>query len=103
MKPCTKELSSLVGAAVVCVIVLVLIVIVLVLLLLLFLLLLLVVVVVAVVVVVVAVAAVVVVVTSNPHRIIPQFLTLLTSKCAYRHNGVHVFDIESPSNRQKVV
>ena len=31
----------------------------------------------------------------------PQFLTLLTSKCASRHNGVHFFDIESPSNRQK--
>ena len=33
----------------------------------------------------------------------PQFLTLLTSKCASRHNTVHFFDSESPSNRQKVV
>ena len=32
-----------------------------------------------------------------------QFLTLLTPKCASCHNGVHFFDIESPSNRQKVV
>ena len=32
----------------------------------------------------------------------PQFLTLLTSKCASRHNGVHFFDIDLPSNRQKV-
>ena len=33
----------------------------------------------------------------------PQFLTLLTSKCASRHNGVHFFDTFSTSERQKVV
>ena len=33
----------------------------------------------------------------------PQFLTLLTSKCASHHNGVHFFDIGWPSDRQKVV
>ena len=31
-----------------------------------------------------------------------MFCTLLTWKCASRHNGVHFFDIESTSNRQKV-
>ena len=29
-------------------------------------------------------------------------LTLLTSKCASRHNSVHIFDIDSQSNGQKV-
>ena len=33
----------------------------------------------------------------------PHFLILLTSQCASRHNGVHFFDIDRPSNRQKVV
>ena len=33
----------------------------------------------------------------------PQFFTLLTSKCASRHNGVHFFDTFSTSERQKVV
>ena len=33
----------------------------------------------------------------------PQFLTLLTWKCASRHNGLHFFDIEWPSDRPKVV
>ena len=33
----------------------------------------------------------------------PQFFTLLTSKCASRHNGVHFFDTFSTSGRQKVV
>ena len=32
-----------------------------------------------------------------------QFLTLLTWKCASRHNGVHFFDTFSTSERQKVV
>ena len=32
-----------------------------------------------------------------------QILTLLTSKCASRHNGVHFFDTFSTSERQKVV
>ena len=31
----------------------------------------------------------------------PQFLTLLTWKCASRHNGVHFFDIEWPSESSK--
>ena len=33
----------------------------------------------------------------------PQFFTLLTSKCASRHNGVHFFDTFSTSELQKVV
>ena len=33
----------------------------------------------------------------------PQFFTLLTSKCASRHNGVHFFDAFSTSELQKVV
>ena len=33
----------------------------------------------------------------------PQFLTLLTSKRASRHNSVYFFDVELPSNRQKAV
>ena len=33
----------------------------------------------------------------------PSFFTLLTSKCASRHNGVHFFDTFSTSERQKVV
>ena len=33
----------------------------------------------------------------------PQFLTQLTSKCSSRHNCVHFFDFESPSNPRKVV
>ena len=33
----------------------------------------------------------------------PQFLTLLTSKCASRHNGVHFFDTFSTSEPPKVV
>ena len=33
----------------------------------------------------------------------PQFFTLLTSKCASRHNGVHFFDTFSTSQLQKVV
>ena len=32
----------------------------------------------------------------------PQFLTLLTSKCASRHNGVHFFDTFSTSEPPKV-
>ena len=32
-----------------------------------------------------------------------QFLTLLTSKCALRHNGVHFFDIWTSKSGQKVV
>ena len=32
-----------------------------------------------------------------------QFLTLLTWKFASRHNSVHFFDIERPSDRRKVV
>ena len=32
-----------------------------------------------------------------------QFLALLTWKCASHHNCMHFLDIESPSNRQKVV
>ena len=32
-----------------------------------------------------------------------RFFTLLTSKCASRHNGVHFFDTFSTSERQKVV
>ena len=32
-----------------------------------------------------------------------SFFTLLTSKCASRHNGVHFFDTFSTSERQKVV
>ena len=33
----------------------------------------------------------------------PQFFTLLTSKCASRHNGVHFFDTFSTSDPPKVV
>ena len=33
----------------------------------------------------------------------PQFLTLLTSKCASRHNGVHFLDTFSTSEPPKVV
>ena len=33
----------------------------------------------------------------------PQFFTLLTSKCASRHNGVHFFDTFSTSEPPKVV
>ena len=33
----------------------------------------------------------------------PQFFTLLTSKCASRHNGVHFFDTFSTSETPKVV
>ena len=33
----------------------------------------------------------------------PQFFTLLTSKCASRHNGVHFFDTFSTSEAPKVV
>ena len=33
----------------------------------------------------------------------PQFLTLLTSKCALRHNGVHFLDTFSTSEPPKVV
>ena len=33
----------------------------------------------------------------------PQFFTLLTSKCASRHNGVHIFDTFSTSQLPKVV
>ena len=33
----------------------------------------------------------------------PQFFTLLTSKCASRHNGVHFFDTFSTSQLPKVV
>ena len=33
----------------------------------------------------------------------PQFFTLLTSKCASRHNGVHFFDAFSTSEPPKVV
>ena len=33
----------------------------------------------------------------------PQFLTLLTWKCASRHNGLHFFDIDWASDRPKVV
>ena len=33
----------------------------------------------------------------------PQFFTLLTSKCASRHNGVHLFDTFSTSEPPKVV
>ena len=33
----------------------------------------------------------------------PQFFTLLTSKCASRHNGVHFFDTCSTSEPPKVV
>ena len=33
----------------------------------------------------------------------PHFFTLLTSKCASRHNGVHFFDTFSTSELQKVV
>ena len=32
----------------------------------------------------------------------PQFFTLLTSKCASRHNGVHFFDTFSTSEPPKV-
>ncbi|MCO0615681.1 hypothetical protein M8756_20720, partial [Lutimaribacter sp. EGI FJ00015] len=67
------------------------------------------VVIVMVVVVVAAVIVVLVVVVDmespSNHQKVPQnpeFLTLLTWKCASRHNGVHFFDIEWPSDRQKV-
>ena len=33
----------------------------------------------------------------------PQFFTLLTSKCASRHNGVHFFDTFATSEAPKVV
>ena len=33
----------------------------------------------------------------------PQFFTLLTSKCASRHSGVHFFDTFSTSEPLKVV
>ena len=33
----------------------------------------------------------------------PQFFTLLTSKCASRHNGVHFFDTFSTSEPPKVI
>ena len=33
----------------------------------------------------------------------PHFFTLLTSKCASRHNGVHLFDTFSTSEPPKVV
>ena len=60
-----------------------------------------------VVVVVVAAAAVVVVylfdIFTSKKAQNPQFFTLLTSKCASRHNGVHFFDTSSTSEPPKVV
>ena len=43
--------------------------------------------------------------TSEPQKVVRdrQFLTLLTSKCASRHNGVHFFDTFSTSEPPKVV
>ena len=62
---------------------------------------------VAVVVLVVVVDVLLVVVLFVPETVKaaqnPLFLTLLTWKCASRHNRVHFFDIEWPSDRPKVV
>ena len=33
----------------------------------------------------------------------PQFFTLLTSKCASRHNGVHFFDISTSKSGPRMV
>ena len=43
--------------------------------------------------------------TSEPPKVIRdrQFLTLLTSKCASRHNGVHFFDIATPKSGPRMV
>ena len=43
--------------------------------------------------------------TSEPPKVVRdrQFLTLLTSKCASRHNGVHFFDISTSKSGPKLV
>ena len=43
--------------------------------------------------------------TSEPPKVVRdrQFLTLLTSKCASRHNGVHFFDISTSKSGPNVV
>ena len=63
-----------------------------------------------IVVIVVIVVVVVVVVAAEQNDIRhsksgsnPQFLTLLTSKCASRHNGVHFFDISTSKSGPYVV
>ena len=43
--------------------------------------------------------------TSERRKVLrtPQFFTLLTSKCASRHNGVHFFDISTSKSAPNVV
>ena len=43
--------------------------------------------------------------TSEPPKVVRdrQFLTLLTSKCASRHNGVHFFDISTSKSAPRMV
>ena len=43
--------------------------------------------------------------TSQPPKVVRdrQFLTLLTSKCASRHNGVHFFDISTSKSGPELV